>query len=208
MKLFIFDPNLGSFELLGSEEYIDECCCEPEGEDTNGSFRFKCEESDEDSELDQLVLSGILDAAFIEQVKTVSAEMIRAQSNSESVLIEVNRLKFEYKQSFANCAKGIVQGLLAAVKGAPESHFEEWGSLLEKYVVSSEVRQIVIEELADAVKGTEHSAHFHVIVKVLYVKDIIEEDNIIQWDQESCSEHLKSLMEPFIEWLLQDDEEE
>lgn len=131
---------------------------------------------------------------FIEEVKNLVIEMVDRNEDVESMYIEINTLKFSQNKSFLDCISGCIAGLIESCEGSISTHMEKWSELLQKYSSKEEEKLHIMKELERLLIGSNFQKHFHLVIKILYDEDIVEGDTILEWNQSSTNEEIKSLV--------------
>jgi len=158
-------------------------------------------ESDESSDEGEIIIpqKGMSKEHFIEEITQMVAEAIERDDDVENVKVEINSLKFSANQSFENCITGIVKGILDTAPLKPAGHIKKWKGILEIYVRSELEKSQTIREIESHIQNLSCKSQFNWIVKVLYEADVINEEAIINWYNDTQSEDLKAQMAPFVE---------
>ena len=120
--------------------------------------------------------------------------MIEREDEPESMQIEINSFKFSQNKDFLTCITGILVGIIESSTGKLSEHFEKWSQILALYISSDAEKLHALKELESLVFERPEQNQFHLIVKVLYESDIVDEDCILAWNQSSNCGYLKQLV--------------
>lgn len=131
---------------------------------------------------------------FIEEIKSLVCEMVERDEDVDSMQIEINSFKFSQNKDFFACITGILLGIIESATVKINLHFEKWSQVLDRYISSDAERLHTLKELDRLIGNRAESSQFHLIVKVLYEKETIDEDCILAWDQSCQNEALKDLV--------------
>ena len=120
--------------------------------------------------------------------------MIEREDEPESMQIEINSFKFSQNKDFLTCITGILVGIIESSTGKLSEHYEKWSQILALYISSDAEKLHALKELESLVFERPEQNQFHLIVKVLYESDIVDEDCILAWNQSSNCGYLKQLV--------------
>ena len=166
-------------------------------------------ESDEEDEVD--------DNNFDAEVEETVAKLEENFGAAERVSMELINLRLAENKSFSKCVKSIFGDILRRV-GRKEKeplkffgYLTKWLPLLNKFNIGTKEMYRAIEVIEQYCKGNRFIS-LHLIVQLLFKKEFIREDIIIEWfdvrklstddyDQKSIK-----LMEKFVEWLNEEEE--
>jgi hypothetical protein len=87
-----------------------------------------------------------------------------------------------------------VKGLVQTSPAKPEAHFRKWLDILERYINTDAERLHTIKELETTISDSALKKSFHVIVKVLFENDVIDDDTILEWEAETTNSEMKGLV--------------
>uniref|UniRef100_A0A5B6ZZC6 Translation initiation factor eIF2B subunit epsilon n=1 Tax=Davidia involucrata TaxID=16924 RepID=A0A5B6ZZC6_DAVIN len=167
------------------------------------------------------------DSVYFE--KEVEATFLRAvheNVNEDHVILEVNSLRLSYNMTAADCAGALFYSLMKLALDTPHSSATElcriaanvtttWQKLLKYYLPSldEEIEVILKFEEMCLESAKEFSPLFAQILHLLYDKDILQEEAILNWasEKEGADESDKVFVkqsEKFIQWLNEASEEE
>jgi translation initiation factor eIF-2B subunit epsilon len=131
---------------------------------------------------------------FVEEVKAYTIEAIEKDEDIDNLQLEINSLKFAHNKGFKDCISGIVKGLVQTSPAKPEAHFRKWLDILERYINTDAERLHTIKELETTISDSALKKSFHVIVKVLFENDVIDDDTILEWEAETTNSEMKGLV--------------
>lgn len=131
---------------------------------------------------------------FIEEVKAYTIEAIEKDEDIDTLQLEINSLKFAHNKGFKECITGIVKGLVETSPAKPEGHFKKWQDVLERYINTDAERLHTVRELETVIQDSPLKKYFHVVAKVLYENDVIDDDAILEWEKETTNTELKALV--------------
>ncbi|KAK4782643.1 hypothetical protein SAY86_007017 [Trapa natans] len=165
-------------------------------------------------------------ANFSLQVEATFLRAVHENVKVDHVILEVNSLKLSYNMEFAACAGAIFYSMLKLVLGTPYNSSAElynavinvintWQRLLKSYLSGKdeEIEIILKFEEMCSESAKELSPLFTKILCLLYDKDMISEDAILDWEsekkyaEESDRVFVKQA-EKFLQWLREASEEE
>jgi hypothetical protein len=87
-----------------------------------------------------------------------------------------------------------VKGIVQTSPAKPEAHFSKWQDILERYINTDAERLHTMKELETTISDSALKKSFHVIVKVLFENDLIDDDTILEWEAETTNAELKALV--------------
>lgn len=165
----------------------------------------------------------------IEQFNEEALEtMERADSEGVEVrntILEINSLKLVYQCSFVETLVGVIRGVTLTVLnrsneanlyGNLDSALERNKDLISKFNRTDDTAHLV--QVATGLANTLRDKGICVmyVFKVMYEKDMLEEDGILGWASEErqrvssgdCDGALLATLSPFLEWLEEAEEED
>ena len=140
----------------------------------------------------------------LREISKKTKEMIERDDPTEQIICEIFAFKFNKRETFENCLKGVLSGIFETVVGRPTDHLRKWQRLLQVFCQSENTMMTLIEELERMVEGNNLHKHFSVLVSILYENDIVDGDIIMDWYQWTVAEALKEQMKPFVEFLQEE----
>lgn len=163
---------------------------------------------------------------FENEVEATFKRALEENIKEDNVILEVNSLRLSYNLATADCAGALFYSMMKSALSAPHPSpsdlvknavmvITNWKKLLKYYLTSIDEEIEVIlkfEEMClESVK--EYSTVFVQILHLLYDKDIIQEEAILNWasEKEGADETDKLFVkqaEKFIQWLNEASEEE
>eukprot|EP01122_Echinamoeba_exundans_P012006 TRINITY_DN4936_c0_g1_i1.p1 TRINITY_DN4936_c0_g1~~TRINITY_DN4936_c0_g1_i1.p1 ORF type:complete len:917 (+),score=193.35 TRINITY_DN4936_c0_g1_i1:62-2752(+) len=175
--------------------------------------------SDEDDEIDEK-----MEVSDIEKFRAeVGQTVVRAVSEGhkmETLVLEVNSLKYAYDASFLESAGSIFDGLMATLPQPLTAKplntlLEKWGPVFSKFLMdSSEQTEFIfrIQEFCERDGNDRFAKLFQNILHKLYDTDVLEEDSILSWadEQVQSGEDLKlyNQCQKLISWLREADSDD
>ena len=166
------------------------------------------EESDTSlDEVDQLG-SMMPTEQFVSELQNIISSLILEDESIDIMQVEVNSFKFAHNKTFEDCIAAAIRALVETAPEKIETHFNKWGGVLQRYVNKENEALAVLDELEKTLVGGPFENKYHILVKVLYELEVVEDDVIIEWFSSCENSHLKKLMQPFIAWLEEESEEE
>ncbi|PIN21051.1 Translation initiation factor 2B, epsilon subunit (eIF-2Bepsilon/GCD6) [Handroanthus impetiginosus] len=175
-------------------------------------------DSDEDVRDDSVQFEKEVEATFLRAVNENVKE--------DHVILEVNSLRLSYNLAATDCAGALFYAMMKLALDAPHGSpgelvknvaavITKWNKLLKYYLpsIDEEIEVILKFEEMCLESTKEYSTLFVQILHLLYDKDILEEDAILNWasEKEEADESDKLLLkqaEKFIQWLNEASEEE
>lgn len=163
---------------------------------------------------------------FENEVEATFKRALEENIKEDNVILEVNSLRLSYNLATADCAGALFYSMMKSALSEPHPSpsdlvknavmvITNWKKLLKYYLTSIDEEIEVIlkfEEMClESVK--EYSTVFVQILHLLYDKDIIQEEAILNWasEKEGADETDKLFVkqaEKFIQWLNEASEEE
>ncbi|XP_052190003.1 uncharacterized protein LOC127799817 isoform X2 [Diospyros lotus] len=161
--------------------------------------------------------------------KEVEATFLRAVNENvkeDHVILEVNALRLSYNKTSVDCASALFYSMMKLALETLHSStrellnnavnvIERWQKLLKYYLPSldEEIEVILKFEEMSLESAKEFSSIFLPILHLLYDKDILQEEAILNWasEKEGADESDKVFLkqtEKFIQWLKEAPEEE
>jgi len=132
---------------------------------------------------------------FAKEVREMVLSGIQENTHISQIVLEINGRKYAYDTGFVECAVVILHTLLDEVKErgdqlllSVKKLLKRWGPLLSKYITSEDDQVEIIFALQDYCTGKEKQCFFNVFPKILhalYELDLVQEDAIWKWVDES-----------------------
>lgn len=166
---------------------------------------------------------------YIDFEKEVEATFLRAVDENikeDHVILEVNSLRLSYNKTSVDCASALFYSMMKLALETPHASSNEllknttktiatWQKLLKYYLpsVDEEIEVILKFEEMCSESAREYSSLFVQILHLLYDKDVLQEEAILNWasEKEGADESDKVYLkqsEKFIQWLNEASEEE
>ncbi|KAL7142068.1 hypothetical protein ABFS83_08G097800 [Erythranthe nasuta] len=174
-------------------------------------------DSDEDARDD--------DAHFEKEVEATFLRAVDENVKEEHVILEVNSLRLSYNLTATDCASALFYAIMKLALDTPHGSPGElvknvagvilkWNKVLKYYLASIDDEIEVIQKFEEmCLDSTEYSTLFVEILHLLYDKDVLQEDAILNWasEKEEAEDSDKLFVkqaEKFIQWLNEASEEE
>ncbi|KAM0054557.1 putative W2 domain, nucleotidyl transferase domain, trimeric LpxA-like superfamily [Helianthus debilis subsp. tardiflorus] len=176
-------------------------------------------ESDDDNIDDSLQI-------FEKEIEATFLRAVHEKVKDDHIILEVNSLRLSYNLALEDCASALFYSMMklaldtthtspaSLVKNANDV-MSRYGKLLKPYLqsVDGEIEVILKFEEMCSESAKEFAAVFVQILHMLYDKDIIQEEAILNWaeEKEGADESDKVFVkqsEKFIQWLNEASEEE
>ncbi|KAL3516208.1 hypothetical protein ACH5RR_023110, partial [Cinchona calisaya] len=163
---------------------------------------------------------------FEKEVDATFRRAVDENIKEDNVILEVNSLRLSYNLTTADCAGALFYSMMKSALSAPHSSSNDlvknatnvitkWKKLLKYYLPSmdEEIEVILKFEEMCFESTKEYSKVFVQILHLLYDKDIIQEEAILNWasEKEGADENDKLFVnqaENLIKWLNEASEEE
>lgn len=163
---------------------------------------------------------------FEKEVEATFLRAVHENVKEDHIILEVNSLRLSYNMALENCASALFYSMMKLALDTPHKSatdlvkntndvMSRWGKLLKPYVqgIDDEIEVILKFEEICLESGKEYAPLFVQILHLLYDKDIIQEEAIINWanEKEDADESDKVFVkqsEKFIQWLNEASEEE
>lgn len=182
------------------------------------SGELKSESMSNDSEDD--------DNEFEKEVEATFVRAVNENIKEDNVILEVNSLRLASNKSFTDCAGAIFYSLMNRALETPHNSTSEllanaanllskWQKLMKFYLrsIDEEIEVILKFEEICLESASEFAPLFSQVLHLLYDKDILQEQAILDWadEKEGADESDKIFVkqsEVFIHWLRNASEEE
>jgi translation initiation factor eIF-2B subunit epsilon len=158
--------------------------------------------------------------------KEAVATVERAIENNHDIdtaLLELNTLRMSMNVTYHEVRSATIEAMFKCIvkfiatdtlqpQEATEKIFKKWGSLFKRQVFDDSDKQDLLNNLQEKVILLDRQYN-HIIffwsIRTLYDLDIVDEDDIIEWWQNSDSEnsHVRQTVAKFVEWLQEAEEE-
>ncbi|XP_071702394.1 translation initiation factor eIF2B subunit epsilon-like [Rutidosis leptorrhynchoides] len=163
---------------------------------------------------------------FEKEVEATFLRAVHENVKEDHVILEVNSLRLSYNMALENCASALFYSMMKLALDTPHKSaadlvknvndvMSRCGKLLKPYLqgIDDEIEVIMKFEEICMESGKEYSPLFVQILHLLYDKDIIQEEAILNWanEKEDADESDKVFVkqsEKFIQWLNEASEEE
>ncbi|XP_073310206.1 uncharacterized protein [Primulina huaijiensis] len=165
-------------------------------------------------------------AHFEKEVEATFLRAVHEHVKEDHVILEVNSLRLSYNLTSSDCAGALFYGMMKLALDTPHNSLGElvknvasvitkWNRLLKYYLPSlDEEIEVILKFEEMCLESTkEYAPVFEQILPILYDKDILQEEAILNWaaEKEEADESDKVLLkqaEKFIQWLNEASEEE
>ncbi|XP_076881218.1 uncharacterized protein LOC143529278 [Bidens hawaiensis] len=163
---------------------------------------------------------------FEKEIEATFLRAVHEKVKDDHIILEVNSLRLSYNKGLEDCASALFYSMmklaLDTAHNSPASLVKNvsdvivrWGKLLKPYLqgIDDEIEVIMKLEEMCLEDAKEFAAVFVQILSLLYDKDIIQEEAIINWanEKEDADESDKVFVKQsakFIQWLNEASEEE
>ncbi|XP_023753591.1 uncharacterized protein LOC111901951 [Lactuca sativa] len=163
---------------------------------------------------------------FEKEVEATFLRGVNENVKDDHIILEVNSLRLSYNMALENCASALFYSMMKLALDISRNSgkdlvkstndvISQWGKLLKPYLngIDDEIEVILKFEEMCLESGKEFAILFVQILHVLYDKDIIQEEAILNWasEKEDADESDKIFVkqsEKFIQWLNEASEEE
>lgn len=163
--------------------------------------------------------------AFTREVLETIERSFDEEVDIENTALELKGLKLSYDCSFTETFSRVLAGLILSLSRRNQED-ELYASMvktvlkykpvLEKYIVKDNPKhdQQVVQDIAEIVGGDSATAVMYML-KVLYDKDLMDEDGILAWGREEKarvelghgSPQMSNTLQPFLDWLEEEDDD-
>lgn len=165
-------------------------------------------------------------AHFEKEVEATFLRAVHENVKEDHVILEVNSLRLSYNLTSSDCAGALFYGMMKLALDTPNNSLGElvknvasvttkWRRLLKYYLASlDEEIEVILKFEEMCLESTKEFAPlFEQILPILYDKDILQEEAILNWaaEKEEADESDKVFLkqaEKFIQWLNEASEEE
>ncbi|XP_011099797.1 translation initiation factor eIF-2B subunit epsilon [Sesamum indicum] len=165
-------------------------------------------------------------AHFEKEVEATFLRAVHENIKEDHVVLEVNSLRLSYNLTSSDCAGALFYAMMKLALDTPHgspgelvktvaSVIAKWKKLLKYYLPSlDEEIEVILKFEEMCLESTkEYSSLFVQVLHLLYDKDILQEDAILNWaaEKEEADESDKLFLkqaEKFIQWLNEASEEE
>lgn len=156
-----------------------------------------------------------LSVSFEKEAHDLLLHCITSKHSADTVALELNGLKFATNVGFIECRQAIITALWTLceqhIMKGPEvaSLFKSWCPLLLKFTHGPEGQMHLLQLLEREAFTNESTIQVAHAIPPLYEMDVVEEDVIINWSENSLKDdRLKQFISPFINFLQADDEDD
>lgn len=163
--------------------------------------------------------------AFTREVLETIERSFDEEVDIENTALELKGLKLSYDCSFTETFSRVLAGLILSLSRRNQDD-ELYASMvktvlkykpvLEKYIVKDNPKhdQQVVQDIAE-IAGSDSATAVMYMLKVLYDKDLMDEDGILAWGREEKtrvelghgSPQMSNTLQPFLDWLEEDDDD-
>ncbi|KVH99637.1 translation initiation factor eIF-2B subunit epsilon isoform X1 [Cynara cardunculus var. scolymus] len=163
---------------------------------------------------------------FEREVEATFLRAVHENVKEDHIILEVNSLRLSHNMALENCASALFYSMMKLALDTPHHSatdlvkntndvISRWGKLLKPYLqgIDDEIEVILKFEEMCLESGKEYAPLFVQVLHLLYDKDIIQEEAILNWanEKEDADESDKVFVkqsEKFIQWLNEASEEE
>lgn len=169
-------------------------------------------DSDQDGEVESKVQVSDIEKFRAEVGRTV-VRAVTGGHKMETLVLEVNSLKYAYDASFLESAGSIFDGLMSTLDASLSvksltSLLTKWGPVFAKFLMDEEEQTefvFRIQEFCEREGNAKFVKFFQNMLHTLYDVDVLTEDAIIAWadEQQESGEDLQfvSQCKKLLEWL-------
>eukprot|EP01102_Stenamoeba_stenopodia_P018545 TRINITY_DN6807_c0_g1_i2.p1 TRINITY_DN6807_c0_g1~~TRINITY_DN6807_c0_g1_i2.p1 ORF type:complete len:673 (-),score=125.69 TRINITY_DN6807_c0_g1_i2:49-2067(-) len=160
------------------------------------------------------------DEKFKKEIQDTIKRGIQENHQVDTIVLEINALKFAYDRSFVECATVIITTLLEMCNvGSPtpeelkinlQRTLKKWSGLMKKFVRSTEDQiEVILEAQEYCEKHRSIEKGFVWILHTLYNCEVLDEDTIFDWESrlEGDEQRFAKQCEKFLKWLREAEEE-
>ncbi|KAL2504619.1 Trimeric LpxA-like enzyme [Abeliophyllum distichum] len=165
-------------------------------------------------------------AYFEKEVEATFLRAVHENVTEDHVILEVNSLRLSYNLTSTDCASALFYSMMKLALDTPHdtpgelvknfaTAITKWQKLLKYYLTSiDEEIEVILKFEEMCLESTkEYSPLFVQVLHLLYDKDVIQEEAILNWaaEKEEADESDKLFLkqaEKFIQWLNEASEEE
>ena len=200
-------PSDDESDIEGHEEQVEEAVME-EGDD------------DEDYGFGSDSSSGAHEK-FYEEAFEMTRQSILSSYTIDNTSLELNALKFACNASFSDCRRAVICAIASLIDPAKMAAsvselLATWAALLSKFIHSPEDEVDVIRHLHVYLQSTPAlSLAFHVLLPQLYKLDVLEDESILEWYEETTEKQAEGenylfcrQIKGFVNWLEESEEDE
>jgi len=174
--------------------------------------------SDEEEEEDK--------SDFKKDVADILAGGIESKNDVEILAAEINGVRLSYNESFADCisyALPIILGEIKKLEGKTQKDvvlniqkvMTDWDKFIKYFVKEDKDQRAVINEI-EKFSGNDEAfqSGFHIFLQILFKSGTLTAGPILKWAEESklstnpIIQKFVKLMEPFVNYLAESDDEE
>lgn len=157
---------------------------------------------------------------FYAEAFEMARQSILSAYTIDNTSLELNALKFACNASFSDCRRAVICAIASLIDGtrmaaSVSELLASWAPLLTKFIHSPEDEINVIRHLHTYLLANPgQSLSFHVLLPQLYKLDVLEDDSIIMWYNETVvlNEEREDYLycrqvKGFVNWLEQSEDE-
>jgi translation initiation factor eIF-2B subunit epsilon len=198
-------PSDDESEGEGQDEHVEEVSIE-EGEDYDEDYGFGSD-------------SGAHEK-FYEEAFEMTRQSILSSYTIDNTSLELNALKFACNASFSDCRRAVICAIASLIDptkmaASVSELLGTWATLLSKFIHSPEDQADVIRHLHVYLQSTPSlSLAFHVLLPQLYKLDVLEDESILEWYEETAAKQAEGenylfcrQIKGFVNWLDESEEE-
>ena len=158
---------------------------------------------------------------FYEEAYEMTRQSILSSYTIDNTSLELNALKFACNASFSDCRRAVICAIASLIdtsKMGPSVSelLSTWSPLLSKFIHSPEDQVDVIRHLHDYLQSNPNlSLVFHVLLPQLYKLDVLEDESILEWYDETKEKQSDGegylfcrQIKGFVTWLEESDSDD
>lgn len=216
--------------LPSDDESECEGAVDPASGYEEGSYSFNLENGHDegDSDEDDFGFGNASSSAaaacndkFYEEAFEMTRQSILSSYTIDNTSLELNALKFACNASFSDCRRAVICSIASLIDttrmaASVSDLLSTWSPLLSKFIHSPEDQVDVIRHLHVYLQSNPNLAlSFHVFLPQLYKLDVLEDEAILEWYDETREKQAEGegylfcrQIKGFIAWLEESDDDE
>ncbi|KAI8916264.1 nucleotide-diphospho-sugar transferase [Gorgonomyces haynaldii] len=149
-----------------------------------------------------------------QEVKQTIERAFDESHDVDIAALELNTLKMAMNITFGDLRQIVLPSLLDRTDPQQSAvqlrkFFGKWGLLLEKFTHSEQDQIHLLDILGSyCLEHPGHQKIYLFMIKLLYQMDILENESILDWHQHQDGGVIADLLQPFVDWLNESDEED
>lgn len=158
---------------------------------------------------------------FYEEAFEMTRQSILSSYTIDNTSLELNALKFACNASFSDCRRAVICAIASLIDtsrmaASVSELLSTWSPLLSKFIHSPEDEVDVIRHLHLYLTSNPNLAlSFHVLLPQLYKLDVLEDESILEWYDETKEKQEEGeaylfcrQIKGFVTWLEEDSDDE